>query len=369
MKVHHLLHHTSGLPDYINLFETHWEPHQPVSKKRVATNTHVLEMLKQHSPKPLFPPGEQYEYSNTGYVVLASIVAKVSGQSFGDFMKERVFHPLKMDRAYVYSEKGNSGKRAYGFLGESEKKKPNDLNYLAGIHGDGGIYASLADLRKWDRALHGRALLSTQSLSLAFKPLTLNNGETYPYGFGWDLIEDSNGPVMAHSGSWLGFRAYFRRVPHQQRVIAVLTNNTSSATRDLVYALLDIMDGKPYEAPKMSIVGPLAIKFMENGADAGVAAFWALKKDGGDRYNFSEGELNDLGYLMVKRKRLDLALAAFQLNVEMYPKKSNPHDSLGEAYMLNGMTEKALKSFKRSLALNPENHNAKAMINKLKAGE
>lgn len=96
ITIDNLLHHTSGLPDYMSLFDKNWD------KKKFATNKDVVEMLAKYKPELLFVPGDKYEYSNTGYALLGLIIEKVSKQSYGDYLNKKIFKPLGMANTRVY---------------------------------------------------------------------------------------------------------------------------------------------------------------------------------------------------------------------------------------------------------------------------
>ncbi len=122
----------------------------------------------------MFPPGTQWYYSNSGYVVLGLIVAKVSGQSFPEFLRQRIFAPLKMDHTVAYVKGQNEiTNRAYGHTKEGNTWKQTDQSPTSATLGDGGIYSSLEDLAKWDEALRTNKLLSKEEMQPALTPVTL----------------------------------------------------------------------------------------------------------------------------------------------------------------------------------------------------
>src|SRR5258708_26891132 len=201
VTVRNLLNHTGGLPDYEDLMDAVEKKKGPIwSAEKQIQDAEVLQLLEEES-LGTFAPGTKWEYSNSGYVVLGLIVAKVSGESFGEFLHERIFAPLKMDHTLVF-EKGKNevANRAFGHSKKESTFVESDQSSTSATQGDGGIYSSLEDLSKWDDALRNHTLLSEKEFSPAIAPAKLPPGaeaklaEDVPqslrgsanaYGFGW----------------------------------------------------------------------------------------------------------------------------------------------------------------------------------------
>jgi len=235
VTIRHLLNHTSGLPDYIVLLNKYWKPefkqHDP--RRFISGNEDIINMMIEKKPPIHFTPGEKFEYSNTGYVLLASIVKRISSQPFENFLKERIFDPVQMNNTsvykYVLSPDLNMPNRVFGFrkTKDSGDLLSVDCNYLNFAQGDGGIFSTLNDLLKWDRALYENKLVSKLTLEEAFSPGILNNGKTTNYGFGWFIEESKDGKkTVSHSGGWVGFTTHIRREIDESNCIIILTNNT-----------------------------------------------------------------------------------------------------------------------------------------------
>jgi CubicO group peptidase (beta-lactamase class C family) len=208
ITINSLLHHTSGLPDYETLME---QEEKSGGRKWTEENqihdTDVLALLeKEHVP--LFPPGTKWAYSNSGYVVLGLVVAKVSGKSFGEFLHERIFVPLKMDQTVAYERgKNEVANRAFGHSRDGGAWKQTDQSSTSATLGDGGVYTSLEDLEKWDRALRDHSLLSEREMQPAYTVATTTNGGSLQqpdgsaaplYGFGWFLDSHRGHRRYAH---------------------------------------------------------------------------------------------------------------------------------------------------------------------------
>jgi CubicO group peptidase (beta-lactamase class C family) len=226
ITINSLLHHTSGIPDYETLME---QEEKSGGRKWTEENqihdADVLALLeKEHTTQ--FPPGTKWAYSNSGYVMLGLVVAKVSGKSFGDFLHERIFAPLKMDQTVAY-EKGKNevANRAFGHSRDGGTWKQTDQSSTSATLGDGGVYSSLRDLAKWDDALANHTLLNEVEMRPALEPAALVGGAkaVWPadqdraagspvaYGFGWFLDPSRGHPRMWHYGETMGFHTYIER--------------------------------------------------------------------------------------------------------------------------------------------------------------
>jgi len=242
ITIRHLLTHTSGLPDYEGLMEKAEAAGAPRwTATRQIQNDEVLALLKK-AKSGKFAPGTSWEYSNSGFVVLAQIVEKVSGMPFRDFVERRIFAPLQMAHSVVYQKGINEIRdRAYGHSKAKRRLVRTDQSSTSATLGDGGIYSNLEDLAKWDEALQSRTLLSEQDMAPALVPVKLNNGsephwptkgdsdnlepgKPVSYGYGWFLNPYQGHARMWHSGTTMGFRLVVQRFTADHLTIIVLCN-------------------------------------------------------------------------------------------------------------------------------------------------
>ena len=257
ITIKHLLHHTSGIADYIEIIKENFVS-QNSTKRYILGNNEILDIFYDTNPKLNFQPGEEFEYSNTGYLVLASIVEKISKQHFRDFLKENIFEPLGMSRTTLYNyQEGNDPNmpnRVFGYRKtESEKGyELNDYHVVNDVRGDGGIYSTLNDLYKWNMALVNYKVLPKEYLDEAWSWGTLNNGEKITYGFGWSLfLEDKTKPkTVFHSGGWVGFSTYLFNEIETKSGYIVLTNNSTRVVADIKKAIDSIRADVPYVLSK-----------------------------------------------------------------------------------------------------------------------
>ncbi len=252
ITVRNLLNHTSGLPDYEDLLMKQY-PNTPEDKIPQILDAGVLKLLAQQT-KGKFAPGTKWEYSNSGYAVLAMIVEKVSGESFGQFLHDRIFTPLKMTNTLAYQKgKNEVPHRAYGHtkLGQSDKDgwRETDQSPTSAVLGDGGIYSSIDDLEKWDRALREHTLLSEEEMKTALTPVqptggpALSEGQTVSYGFGWFLNPYHGHKRMLHNGETIGFLTTIQRFYDDQLTIIVLANRTDINPEALALKAADLYLG------------------------------------------------------------------------------------------------------------------------------
>src|SRR5579863_6701064 len=171
ITVRNLLNHTSGLPDYEALMEKAEKTNGPLwSPEHQIQDAEVLDLLKRETTGK-FPPATSWAYSNSGYVVLGLLIAKVSGSSYREFLQARIFTPLHMDHTLVYQKGINEiSNRAYGNTKEGDSFKETDQSATSATLGDGGIYSNLDDLSKWDDALRKHTLLSVAEMQPALTP-------------------------------------------------------------------------------------------------------------------------------------------------------------------------------------------------------
>jgi CubicO group peptidase (beta-lactamase class C family) len=261
ITIRNLLNHTGGLPDYEDLMDAAEKTKGPIwSSEHQIQDSEVLSLLEKET-KGKFAPGTSWAYSNSGYVVLGLIVAKVSGQSYGDFLHARIFGALHMDHTIVYQKgKNEVANRAYGHSKEGDAFKETDQSSTSATLGDGGIYSNFEDLAKWDNTLRNYTLLNQQEMQPALTPVKLNDGsqphwpkeanddnlhpgKPVSYGFGWFLDPYQGHTRMWHTGSTLGFRTVIERFTGDKLSIIILCNRTDVDPEALALKTADVYLG------------------------------------------------------------------------------------------------------------------------------
>ncbi|MFN3969477.1 serine hydrolase [Flavobacterium sp.] len=255
ITIKNLVHHTSGLPDYMDLMETRFD------KSKIATNKDIVKIFAKEQPKLVFDTNTKWEYSNTGYALLATIIEKASGMSYGDYLQIAIFTPLKMTNTFVYTRRYAPKKvsnYAYGYVYSDDLKKhvlPDDLAetkmvvWMDGIVGDGTVNSTANDLLVWDRALYTNQLLSKSGMEQVFTAGTLADGSATKYGFGWMLDNHPDyGKMASHSGGWPGYKTYIDRHLDNDKTIIILSNHDKVAIP--INSLRSILYNKPLPTKK-----------------------------------------------------------------------------------------------------------------------
>lgn len=213
--------HRSGMCNYMYFSDEVW----PDRYVNPISNNDVLRLMAEHLPNPYYQPNQQYDYSNSGYMVLASIVEKISGKDFEDFMRSEVFEPLKMNATTIY-RKGKPFEHEPVAIGYDGRGRKAEDTYLNGVVGDKGVYSTTADLLKLDQAMYEGSLVSLETLEEAFTPANEERKNKDNYGLGWRIktVETDQRKVIYHTGWWKGFRTYFIRDIQHQKTLIVLDN-------------------------------------------------------------------------------------------------------------------------------------------------
>ncbi len=246
ISIRNLLNHTSGLLDYEDLMAKP-APGTPPENVPQIKDAGVLALLRQQKTTK-FPPGKKWDYSNSGYAVLAMVVEKVSGQPFGTFLHDRIFAPLDMQQTVAYEKGKNTvANRAYGHTHEGGSWREQDQSPTSAVLGDGGIYSSLYDLAKWDRALARHSLLSEAEMRPAITPVNVMDGSVQEpdgtpaaYGFGWFLNPYEKHRRMWHYGETVGFRTTIQRFVDDKLTIIILCNRDDVVPANLALKVADL---------------------------------------------------------------------------------------------------------------------------------
>ncbi len=214
ITIRHLLTHTSGITR---------EP--PAFDPLKIQNDE--EVIKSAYPLPLrFSPGERFEYSNTGYFILAEIITKAAQKPWAEYLHERIFTPSGMASTRPTSVSEIISKRADGYVRVNGKLQ-NAEDYLA-IRPSGAFLSSVLDLAKWDAALYSSSILNQSVRDQMWSPVKLNNGNSHPYGFGWYLETIGGHKAVRHGGSLPGFRAEYIRFMDNKLSIVILANGDNA---------------------------------------------------------------------------------------------------------------------------------------------
>jgi CubicO group peptidase (beta-lactamase class C family) len=229
VTLRHLLTHTSGVLDYEELILA--------SRRNPLHDADVLQLLKAQN-RTYFPPGTSYRYSNSGYALLALVVAAAAGMDFAAVLRTRIFAPLGMHHTVAHEEGVSTvAHRAFGHSERQGQWLRTDQNLTSAVLGDGGIYSSADDWEKWDAALSDDRLLRPESLRLAFTSATATDDPSIDYGFGWRIT----GEHVWHSGESIGFRNAVVRFPERRLTVLVLTNRDEPGPYPIALRIAEII--------------------------------------------------------------------------------------------------------------------------------
>ncbi|CAM3754894.1 serine hydrolase [Flavobacterium chungbukense] len=356
ITAHHLLTHTSGIPNYTNA---------PNFFKDKSRNPYTpAEFVKTFSSLPLeFKPGEKFNYSNSGYFLLGYIIEKITGKTYEQYLQEVVFTPLKMvNSGYDHSDVILKN-RAAGY--EKQGKKIVNAAYLdmSIPYAAGSLYSTVEDLYLWDQALYTNKLLNEKSIESLFKPY-ISAGRAF-YGYGWFIDDVDNGDkeklkTIGHGGGINGFNTIISRYPTDKNLIVLLNNTGGTVLGEINDAIRAILYNKPFNQPKKSLALDLLDIYDTKGAVAGTESYKKLKND--PTYAIKEGDINRVGYQLLQEGKKKEAIEVFKINTETFPKSGNAYDSLGEAYLADGDKKLAIANYKKSVELDPTNENGKKVL-------
>jgi CubicO group peptidase (beta-lactamase class C family) len=210
-------------------------------------NPPVEEVIQLIYSQPCeFEPGARYSYNNSGYLLLGAIIAAVSGRPYEDFLREEIFEPLGMSRTGILRHERITPKRAYGYVRGRKRFHNARLDAMSWSHAAGALGSTLDDLAKWDRAIRGNRLISPESLETMLAPAPLNDGSSFPYGFGWGTAAYDGRRIYHHTGGISGFGCHMLHFRDEDLTTIVLSNlylfPFDKITRGLLRAVLDLDD-------------------------------------------------------------------------------------------------------------------------------
>ena len=235
ITIRHLLNHTSGIRDYLALMNL-----ASIDFNNVFTEFDAVEIILQQDALN-FTPGDQFMYSNSGYLLAAHIVRRVTGQSLRTFLEQRVFGPLNMHRTQIWDNNREIVKeRATGYsLSSDQWGIDHLLNFQMG--GDGQVLTSIEELAKWDNNFYDATVGGSQLLSKLHTRGILNNGDTIDYALGLTVDNYRGLKRVMHTGSWGGFRTNITRYPNQQTTFILLCNRSDGTEQLDVTDIADLV--------------------------------------------------------------------------------------------------------------------------------
>lgn len=393
ITIRHLLTHTSGLPD-LELFE------ELVKRfpDTIITNQNIIPELQKWKHGLYFKPGNQFQYCNTEYNLLALLIEKISGLKLENYFKKNIFRPAGMRNTYLSTYPNFDQNDKLAVTAHAKPHPGYDSTYVSvdsisiykylnynnkGTVGQGSIMSTTTDLLLFDKAFFKGKLLKLTSVKEALTALILNNGSTYygrmdtldgegkmTYGLGWEIFEQPlYGKSAGHGGYKIGLATfYWHNLEKNQVVIGFDTTAGSEFGRFLTSSIAILNGKKPLELrTSKSLVTLYGTALVKSGADYAASVLNANK--GNKKYYFSEWEMNELGYNLFYKSAFEgheeLALETFKLATFLFPDSFNTYDSYGQLLMETGKNEEAVMMYKKSIVLNPNNEEGKQKLAQL----
>jgi CubicO group peptidase (beta-lactamase class C family) len=351
VTVRQLLSHTSGLPEVLEC-ET---------SSRVEALACVTEL------PPLAPgPGEVFRYNQTNYFLALMIIERLSEMPFQDYMLSRIFSPCGMlSTVYAGSNFEVVPGRATSYYPDEEGTlRQREFDFPEYLYSAAGLNSSLEDLIRFAVALTSGRLLGSDALAEMWRDSTLSDGEVSTYGLGWDIKVHGNGGRSAgHEGGRLTTIRHF--IDEGITVIVLSNGFTSRFNPDKVAEQIAAVFSPDLADPTDDLLRRMKVRMLDGDLDGALATYFAFIGDPAGLETNTEAMINSLGYELLGSARSAEAVAILSLNVKRYPESANAHDSLGEAMAAAGDRATALSQYRESLRLDPSNHNAEEMIEKL----
>jgi CubicO group peptidase (beta-lactamase class C family) len=362
ITIHQILRHSSGLMSTVG------RDYEPITGAAFV-DTVMRSPLR-------FRPGTAFSYSNIGYSLLGMIIEKVSGMPYEKFLYQNLWHPAGMEETGYKRPTFNDDLVATGYYnddrawGKPTEKQWDEDGPFWHLKGNGGILSTAEDMFRWHQALLTDRVLSNDARAKMYHPkLRAEEDPASYYAYGWDVHRTPrNTTYYWHNGANGIFFADFYRFIDEGTTIIVLTNKSNGFQgmgREVATALF---------SPTYKPVVPIADNEMNRaftdliietalrqGVEAGTSELGKAKP--GQR--LLEMRVNGKGYELLQGGSAKQAVKVFRINVQAFPKSANAYDSLGEAYLATGDTTLAIENYRTSLALDPENDNAKEVLKRL----
>lgn len=331
-------------------------------------------------------PGEKWWYCNLGYGLLAYLVEIVSGQRFDAYLKANILGPAGMSHTYLKTAQINhadtpnfSQNYDYPFRYSSRRVRfDGERSYYNGLtYGASNIISTTGDMLKLDQALSDGRLLKPESLETAYTPAKLADGQPdfvwknlggmgdADDGLGWFIFRDTSmGRIVWHTGGMPGCATLFMRNLTKHQTVVIFDNTDSENLYKKGLSAMRLLNGQPALPIRRSLMKLYARSLMDEGADVAFSHLQSLKDDT-EHYVLTEDDLNNLGYQFMEQSHLPQSLETFRTAIGLYPASDNLYESYAEMLEKAKQTASAMLMYRRALALNSANSDAKAAVERL----
>ncbi|QXU50305.1 serine hydrolase [Chryseobacterium sp. D764] len=335
VTIRHLINYASGIP--------------PIEQLKPENDAEAWNILRSNDSL-LFEPGTSYRYDNGNVFLQRRIIEKVTGISFEEFVIKNIVKPLKMTNSVFEPKLGYKNRTS---CYDMDNARCPELKFISGW-----LWVDSNDLYKWIEALNSNRLISKESLqTLLNNPYAKDEGGSLGRYFENDELQRHNGVSYKFESIYLN--------DFKNNITIILVSNNLNRVWDLGHIIHNLMLGKEYEIPKKSIYQQIRKESLGD-VNKAIETYHVLKEKSKNEYSFENpGELNKLGYELLRGGNVDSALKIFSLNVSEFPGSANVYDSRGEAYFNKKEYQLSKDDYQKSLELDPTNQNAKEMILKI----
>ncbi len=352
VTIQHLLTHTSGVPNYFAAPDF-----LEASKDRFRGMDDLSRLYE--NKKMESAPGQSFAYRNTNYIILGRIIEKLTGITYDDYIGEHIFLPANMTHTGNFDLDHPIENAAEGYTLSEVYYNRYKINVHTGpVKGSaaGGGLTTVNDLFHFTMALKKRRLLNDKHTRMLTTPVN----ETSRYGYGMQFVTLGNAPAYGHSGGHFGVGCEWRIYEKEGYTVILLTNkDADQGFLDARFYIQQVLTGSTPTTLSYFFTKRLVNMCLAGeGENAYKLAAEQLEK-------VSEQDLNARGYDLLKRGQFTYAIEVFKMQVDLFPRSFNAHDSLAEAYMKHGDKELAIQHYEKSLELNPGNRNGEMNLKKL----
>ena len=323
----------------------------------------------------ILKPGTKWEYSGGGFGLLQLIIEEVSGQDFEEYMQTNIIDPLGMHNSSFKIDNKILSQSATPY---DRYGKQTDFELFT-VQSAAGFQTTLEDFIRFTYAslpnhkdhLKYNSVLPIETVKQMIEPAPNSAIGGWKYGLGYQSVHMNDSRVfIGHSGSNIGWEASFRIEATSQTGFIVLTNGGAGGKicNPMFCALMNWTSPESNASdcwPKKSIASQLVQIIDKNGIQDIDKAYSTFKREKKEDYDFSENQLNELGYHYISKEEYENAIAVFKLNIEAFPYSWNAYDSYAEALLANGKRKLAIDNYKHSVLLNPENENGIKILKSL----
>ncbi len=355
ITVRHLLQHTSGLPEYIFGVGDYWK-----GRTAVMTNRDVLQWLVDTKPTLAFTPGQSWDYSNTGYALLPSLIEAVTKEPYPVYLRRAVLEPAGMRSSYHISELRPAEQarvaRGHGFdYGTAVDIRVDrhpvlraDFN-ADSTYGAGDIFSTARDLLAFDRALRSGKVISSALQAAAYRSLMLPDGVPVGYGLGWQVAEsDFTGRIIHHHGQGDGYRTRYYRFLDRGITIVILQNARERYADEAVRIAQQLAFKGNYALPGVSLAEALSRTMVDKGVDAALSQVAEAARATG-QWSIVKRDLDNVALTHWFRGDRALALRFFRSYPALMPDDPGPYATLAEALRDMGRAEESKAEYGRAL--------------------